>query len=264
MYCLSCGKQIPDDSQFCEHCGTRRVSSQVAPSAVTSQAVSAAPAPGPAATSPQSGGGRQGGFGVLAITRIVLRALSEGKIIRSSIAVALQVVALLVLLGGLLALIQMLKYSFQLPSAAATIGGLVCSALLAAAAFGASQICLFRAQSIRDLDDSPFQVLPILSMLFPCGRENYAVTALALGVGGCLFIWFSGTSPLSLLFGLAQFMPFMSLLAGGGGGFLDGLIFLAMLSGAAFVGLVAMYAWAELVLVGVDIAINVRKLVTHG
>jgi hypothetical protein len=223
-----------------------------------SPAFSAAPAPAPATGPRESGGNRVAGFGLLAITQSVLRALSEGSVIRSSIAIVLQIVAVLVLLGGLLALIQILKFSFQFPAAAATAGGLVVAALLAIATFGVSQICLFRAQSIRELGDSPFQIIPILSILFRGAGETYALSALALGLGGCLFTWLSGTSPRALLSGLGEFMPFMP---AGGEGFLDGLVFLAVLGALAFVGLVLMYAWAELMLVGVDIAINVRQLV---
>ena len=46
----------------------------------------------------------------------------------------------------------------------------------------------------------------------------------------------------------------------GGETFLDGLIFLATLAAAAFASLVVFYALAELVVVMVDIAINVRRL----
>jgi hypothetical protein len=48
---------------------------------------------------------------------------------------------------------------------------------------------------------------------------------------------------------------------GGGQSFVDGLIFLAAMAIAAFVALVVFYALAELVIVMVDIAINVRRLV---
>lgn len=42
MFCPSCGKQIPDDSTFCEFCGTRRDSLQAVPAAVPMQAPSGA------------------------------------------------------------------------------------------------------------------------------------------------------------------------------------------------------------------------------
>jgi hypothetical protein len=187
----------------------------------------------------------------------VLRSLSEGQIIRSSIAIVLQVAAALVLVAGLFALIQILKFSFQFPSATATIGGLFVAVLIVAATFAVSQICLFRAQSIRELEDSPFTVVPILSILFRTTGETYAVVAIAVGVGGCIFTWLSGLNPRLLLSGIGEFMPSIP---AGGETFLDGLIFLATLAAAAFASLVVFYALAELVVVMVDIAINVRRL----
>jgi hypothetical protein len=46
----------------------------------------------------------------------------------------------------------------------------------------------------------------------------------------------------------------------GGEGFLDGVIFLAAMAAVAFLALVGFYALAELVVVTVDIAINMRRL----
>jgi uncharacterized membrane protein YhaH (DUF805 family) len=194
---------------------------------------------------------------------MVLGALAEGRVIRSSIAVVLQVAAVLVLLGGLFALIQILKFSFQFPSATATIGGLLVAILVAAALFADAQILLFRAQSVRELEDSPFTVIPILSILFRTTGETYAVGALAMGVGGCVFTWLSGMSPRTLLSGMGELVPNIPGMGEGGGGqsFVDGLIFLAAMAIAAFVALVVFYALAELVIVMVDIAINVRRLV---
>ncbi len=202
------------------------------------------------------------GFGVIGITRTVLRALAEGSVLRRSIAVVMQVAAVLILLGGLLAVIQILKMSFQMSSAAATIGGVFVAVLLGGAAFGVAQIYLFRAQSVYELEDSPFTVVPILSILFRAAGEAYAVGALALGVGGCLFTWLSGMNPAALLSGMGTFMPSLSGMSEvAGQSFVSGLVFLATTVIAGFVALVAFYALSELVVVLVDIAINVRRLV---
>jgi len=201
---------------------------------------------------------KQPGFGVMPITRVVLSALAEGNVLRNAIALVMRVGAVLILLGGLLLVIQILKMSFQLPSATATIGGL----RLAVAFFAVSQIYLLRAQSVHDLEDSPFTVIPILSILFRASGEAYAVGAIAFGVGGCLFTWLSGTSPTMLLSGLGGFMPpFPGLNELGGQSFVSGLIFLVTMIIAGFVALVVFYALSELVVVPVDIAVNVRRLV---
>jgi hypothetical protein len=198
----------------------------------------------------------------MGITRAVLGALAQGMVIRSSIAVVMQVAAVLILLGGLLAVIQVLKISFQFPSATATIGGLLVAVLLAAASFAVAQIYLFRAQSVHELEDSPFTIIPILSILFRTAGEAYAVGALAVGVAGCLFTWLSGMNPATLLAAMGEFMPpIPGLNEVGGQSFVVGLVFLATLTIAAFVALIVFYALAELVVVLVDIAINVRRLV---
>lgn len=173
--------------------------------------------------------------------------------------IVLQVGAVVVLLAGLLAVIQILKLAFQMQEATATIGGLLLAVLMAAALFGVAQIYLYRAQSIRELEDSPFTVIPILSILFRTTGEAYAVFAVAFGVGGCLFTWLSGMSPRMLLAAMGDFLPPM-LGGAGGSSFVDGLMFLVFMVLAAFASLVAFYALAELVIVLVDIAINVRRV----
>jgi uncharacterized membrane protein (DUF485 family) len=243
MFCAECGATLNSQDKICSACGAKVEQPVAAPVAAAHVAVPAY---------------RKAGFGVLGITRTVLKALSEGRIIRNAIAIVMQVVAVLILLAGLLALIQILKLSFALNSATATVGGLVVAICVAVAVFAIAQIYLFRAQSVRELEDSPFTVVPILSIMFRAAGETYAVLALSLGVGGCIFTWFSGMSPRTLMGGLGDAIPGMP--AGGGSGFLDGLIFGAALVVVAFLVLVVFYALAELVVVTVDIAINIRRI----
>jgi len=240
MFCGECGAQVNVSERACSACGTK-----VQPEEGARLLIS---------------GLKKPGFGVLPATRAVLIGLSQGKIIRSCIATAMQIGAILVLLGALLALVSMLKISFQLPSAAATVGGIIVAILMVAALFAVAQIYLFRAQSVRELADSPFTIVPILSILFRAAGETYAVTALSFGIGGCLFTWLSGMSPTSLASGLGTLVPSLPGVGEGGGSFLDGLIFLVGLSLAAFLALVVFYALAEMVVVSVDIAVDVRKI----
>ena len=240
MFCGECGAQIDASARDCSACGAK-----VQPEGGAKLSLAAL---------------KQPGFGVLSVTRTVLAALSQGRIIRSSAATAMQIGAVLVLLLALLALVSILKTSFQLPSAAGTVGGIIVAALLAAALVAVSQIYLFRAQSIRELGDSPFTIVPILSILSRAAGETYAVLALSFGIGGCLFTWLSGTSPTTLASGLGTLVPPLPDSGQGGAGFLDGLIFLAGLWIAAFLSLVVFYALAEMVVVSVDIALNLRKI----
>jgi hypothetical protein len=61
---------------------------------------------------------------------------------------------------------------------------------------------------------------------------------------------------------MGEFMPpIPGLNELGGQSFVSGLVFLATMAIAAFVALITFYALSELVIVLVDIAINVRRLV---
>lgn len=246
MFCGECGASIGPQDRACPSCGAPAQVDPHPPAAVSMAAI------------------QRPGFGVLGITRGILNALSQGRVIRRSIAVVLQIGAVLVLLTALVMLVLILKQSFQAgTSAGATIGGIIVALLLTAALFAVSQIYLFRANSVRELDDSPFTVIPILSILFRAAGETYAVVALGLGLGGCVFTWVSGANPGTLLAAIGSNLgPFAPAVAGetGNGPFLDGLAFLAGLVVMAFIALVSFYALAELVLMIVDIAINVRKI----
>ena len=251
MFCTECGGNISAADRVCPSCGARAQDDRPAPVAVPRPAR-------PIAVADY----KKPGFGVIGITRVVLGALAEGKVIRNAIALVMRIGAVLILLGGLLVVIQILKMSFQISSAMATIGGLMVAALLAVAFFAVAQIYLFRAQSVHDLEDSPFTIIPILSILFRASGEAYAVGAFAFGVGGCLFTWLSGMSPTMLLPGLGGLMPpIPGLNEMGGQSFVSGLVFLVTMIIAAFGALVAFYALSELVVVLVDIAINVRRVV---
>ena len=247
MFCGECGASVGSQDRVCPACGSK-LHSESHPAA----SVAAIKRPG---------------FGIMGITRNVLNSLSEGRVIRRSIAIAMQIAAVLVLLAALLVLVMILKQSFQTgTTTGTTIGGIFAAILLAAALFAVSQIYLFRANSVRQLDDSPFTVIPIVSILFRAAGETYAVIGAAFGVGGCLYTWFSNdANPGTLLQGfgaaLGPLAPFLQGWGTGGNGpFLDGVIFLASMLVMAFMSLVAMYALAELVVVIVDIAINVRKI----
>lgn len=253
MFCTECGGNIGASDRACPTCGARAQDDR--PRTVV------VPAPVPAARAVASDYAKPG-FGVMGVTRAILGALGEGRVIRNAIALVMRVGAILILLGGLLVVIQILKMSFQISAATATIGGLLVAVLLGAAFFAIAQIYLYRAQSVHDLEDSPFTIIPILSILFRASGESYAVGALAFGVGGCLFTWLSGMSPMMLMSGLGGLMPpIPGLSEMGGQSFVSGLVFLVTMIIAAFGALVAFYALSELVIVLVDIAMNVRRLV---
>lgn len=191
--------------------------------------------------------------------RPVLEALDHGDVIRTSVVLALRIFGVLAVLGGLYLLVEILKISFRLPTQGTT-GGLLFAVIFVAAILAQFQIYFYRAESVRNLGESPFTVIPIFSILFRTLGEIYATLGVAVGVGGCLFIWLSGISPLRLLPGAGEIFPSVS----GGGTFLDGLVFLLWLSVLSFLSLVVFYFLAEAILVVLDIARNIRLLVKQG
>ncbi len=254
MFCTECGGNIGASDRVCPSCGARAQDDR--------PAVPAAAAPRVARPAAALADYKKPGFGVMGITRTVLGALSQGAVIRNAMALVMRVGAVLILLLGLLAVVQVLKVSFQIPSSTATIGGLCMAVLFAGAIFAIAQILLSRAQAVHDLEDSVFPVIPILSILFRTAGEGYAVAALAAGVGGCLFTWLSGMSPAMLLSAMGQIMPSVPGFGEvGGQSFMSGLFFLATMAIAGFAALITFYALAEFIGVLVDIAINVRRLV---
>jgi hypothetical protein len=186
----------------------------------------------------------------------VLDALSSGKVIRKAVTLALQVLGILTVLGGLYALVNILRVSFQAPTTDFTLGGLVLALIFLAAVACVAEIFFYRAGKVKELVDSPFTVIPIVSILFRAVGEIYATLCVAIGVGGCLFVWLAKANPLSLLGGLGEFMP--TVLAQET--FVGGLLFMVYLCLVGFVMLVVFYFLAESTLLLPDIAMNIRLL----
>ena len=130
--------------------------------------------------------------------------------------------------------------------------------MLAATILAIYQILMYRAKNVLELGESQFTVIPIFSILFRILGETYAVLGLAIGVGGCLFIWFAQFDPMYLLGALGSFFPSVS----SEGTFVGGLLFLLYMSLALFVVLLLFYFIAEASLVVADIARSLRLLVT--
>jgi hypothetical protein len=196
---------------------------------------------------------------VLNFFKPVLDALNDGKIIRSSISLGLQILGGLSLVGGVYLLVEMLKASFDLPTEG-TIGGLLLSIVFIAAVLSVAQIFFYRATNVLELGESQFTVIPIFSILFRCFGEIYATLGVSIGIGGCLFIWLSKYNPLYLFGGIGQFFPSLS----PEGTFLGGVFFLVYFALLSFVIIVVFYFLAELTVVLVDIAKNIRQSLQRG
>jgi len=235
MFCENCGRNISDLATVCPQCGQ--------PTGVTAApAIRSVTLKQPVEWSPY-------------FLRPVLKALDEGDILRTIVVFVLRACAVLTVVGGLFLLIEILKMSFQLPTQG-TIGGVLLAVVFVAGIASLFQIFIYRAESVRDLGQSPFTVIPIFSILFRTFGETNATFGVATGVGGCFFIWLSGLNPARFFPGVGDLLPAVS-----GGTFLDGLLFLVWAALLSFAFLVGSYFLAEAVLVVADIARNVRLLV---
>jgi hypothetical protein len=190
--------------------------------------------------------------------------LSDGKIIRLTVAWVLRILAVLMVLIGLLGFIFIIGMGFKASegnlgtrSAAILIGCVLLALFSLAWGYLTAGVLTFRAHSVGELGDSHFTVLSILSLLFRLNGELMFVTYSLLGVGGCLFVWFTDFSPFSLLGMLGEALPFATRASTG---FLGGIELALLFLLIAFFSIVIFYALAELSVVLVEIALNTRGL----
>ena len=203
-------------------------------------------------------------MGIFAVLEPFFHALSDGKVIRLTVAWVLRISAVIVALVGLFWFIGFIAFGFKASenglgnrSAGILIGCVLFALFGLAWGYLTAGVFIFRARSITELGDSHFTVLSILSMLFRLNGELLFVTYSLIGVGGCLFVWFTDFSPFSQLGMLGERLPF----AGGtSSGFLGGIELAALFLLLAFAGIVFFYALAELSVVLVEIALNTRGL----
>lgn len=248
MFCENCGQSVPDSAAVCKFCGQTFNGA-----AETSESPQSKSFPGSMAARKLE---EADALLVFPASRIVLGALERGSVIRRIVALVLRLVGILIVLGGVYGLVDILKLSFHL-STQGTLGGLVFAVIFVAGIVAMLQICFYRAGNVDRLGESPYPVMAVFSVGFRTIGELYAVLLATVGLGGCLFLWFSGFDPMTLLSMLGNFLPFVP---SGSGTFLDGAKFLITMLLLAFGFLLFFYFLAEAVLSIADIAKNVRLL----
>jgi len=203
---------------------------------------------------------------VFSILDPFFHALSDGKLIRLTVAWVLRILAIFAALFGLLGFITIIGFSLKASeggigtrTAGILVGCLLLAVLVLAWGYLSAGIFVFRAKSVEELGDSHFTVLSILSLLFRLNGELMFVMYTLLGIGGCLFVWFTDFSPFSMLGMLGEELPFATRSSTG---FLGGIELAVLFILIAFAGIVLSYALAELSVVLVEIALNTRGLST--
>ena len=187
--------------------------------------------------------------------RPMFDALDDGKVIRSSIALAMKILAVLSIVGGVYLLVDVLKGSFDMPTEG-TIGGIILALFLAASIAIVAQMLFHRANNIHDLDNGPFMVIPICSILIRMFGEIYLAFGMATAVGGCIFIWLAKSDPIYLYGEVARYLPTMIPQMT----FLGGIFFMGYFALMSLIVFIVSYFLAEAILVMADAARNLRHL----
>jgi hypothetical protein len=188
----------------------------------------------------------------------VLDALSDGRLMRKVVAAALRVLGVVFAEGGLVLVIEILKYSFRPDTTTeTTFGGLLFSIVLVTAFACVVEIHFYRARSVGQLGATTFTVIPIVSILCRLAGEVYATLLVGVGIGGCAFLWLAKVSPLAFLSAIGWLLPASNLEAS----FVGGALLLVEMCLLALAVLAGFYAAAEGLLLVMDVAGNVSRLV---
>lgn len=197
----------------------------------------------------------------------VLNSLSNGRIFRRIFAIALWITAILVALGGLAGGIGIIttigKYMSRVP-ASVTLGMIVFLLLFIVGIYMIVHTIWIRAHEIADLPDAGYTMIPILCIFLKLCGEVLALITILSGVGMGLLTLFSSEIFIYLreLLGPYSYYLFGSSLdffrfVGPIGGFFNNII-IGLIVG--FFQLSFFYLLAEMTLVLVDIAVNIRVL----
>jgi len=184
--------------------------------------------------------------------------LSNGRFLRFTFALLLRISAWLAGVSGVILVFIFLGAAFRSSNVGMILGSIIAAVFSVALVFCQIAILLYRARTIAELPDSNYTIIPIFSILLrQCGESALAAYSL-IGVGGCLFIWLTDSSPLSQLSGLQELTPMA--MPGAGAGFLGGLWFLVAMLVLAFLFILVFYFLAELIEVLPEIANNTKAM----
>lgn len=182
----------------------------------------------------------------------VLRALADGRVIRTWVVWALKIGAVASVVGGLLSAIGILSTSAG-SGGSGMVGAVVLAVLLLGTSLCVGQVLWYRSGSVAALKDASYTLIPITSILFRTGGECGATTFVGVGVGACLFLWLSpGGLDLRTL-PLPISVPAST-------GLVGGILVLLYMGLLAFLSLISGYFAAEWIGVLVDIAESIHKI----
>jgi hypothetical protein len=183
----------------------------------------------------------------------VLTLISQGQFFRKAFTIALQILAVVIAIAGLVTWIAVWK-SISGNSAEATIGIIIFQLFFVIAVYMVIHTLLIRAGDINALPDADYTVIPIVSIGLKLAGEIYACFVTVISIGGGILMCFFGGNAIYLIKRSAPLVPGF----GGGEGFWGGLVFMF---GGLFTALFVMvffYFLAEAVVVMADTAKNIK------
>ena len=198
-------------------------------------------------------------MGIFSIFPRILDALNDGRVIKKAVVCALWLAAGLSTFAALFIAYTVAKLAFVAGTPAETTVGLTLFLVVYLLSVVCQiQILLYRAKSVLALENSQYTVVPVVSLLFRGVGESLATYICFLGFGATLAIWVSKQNPLGLV-GMNMLIPSFNtseyLLAG------VVMLFWSFLVGFSL--LIVFYFLAEVSHAGVDIARNIRLLVSR-
>lgn len=261
MFCPNCGSSNPDDARFCANCATPL---QVAEGegAGAPPAPPATPGAPPQWSTPQpaQAGPSLDWSKIFFIPRLI-EYISHGSLFRRIVAGFLVAASGITALSGL-AFAVVLFIGYVDRGGLAILGGLASLPLMLVGTYMFSHAYLVRARTVRDMPESEYTVIPIMSILLKLAGELGLIGGVVGGVQGLLMTWFLGSSPLAGMMNPYGGYGYYGM--GGGEAFILGVIFLIGAIIYGFVILLVNYLLSELVVIVADIARDVRALRAKG
>lgn len=186
----------------------------------------------------------------------VLRALSDGEVLKRIAAIIVRVLAVMIALGSLVLFIEGWKFVSSL-TGAAILGGTVFQLMFAVCVYAILHTMWLRARDIRQLAPASYSAIPIVAVSLRMAGEVYACVACILGIGEGLCLWLAGAATDPLLKTFNSILPLARL---GDTAFVQGAML--MLDGTllAFATLIVFYLASELISLAAEAAANLRAI----
>lgn len=182
----------------------------------------------------------------------LLPKLGEGAFFRTIFTYALKVLAVSIGIMSVVAWVGYWIIIFKL-SVGGIIGGLIFQLIFVVAAYAVIHIIWIRADDIKEQEAGEFTIIPIISTMVRMFGEVAAAFLIIFGIGGGIFLIFAGWEAYQVF---SVFLPVVS----AGSAFLSGIMFTISFAIAGFLALIFHYLIAELIVILVDMARNIKAI----